>query len=269
MLAQVIGMEDLGVGESRGRVARERRTPRSGREELHGLHVIREALRARRRPLHCLRVGTRGLGSEVDALRGLAEGAGVPCIEDERLVEEVGQARTAVLEAGPLPQLSLAELLASRPEKGWRLIALDGVEDPQNVGAIVRVAEVLGVHALILTLRRAPPLSPAVSRASAGAVEWLPVARVPNLSRALESLKDLGVWSFGADLGAPNALSDVPDHWLEGHRVLVLGAEGRGLREGVRRQIDFRIEIPTSGRISSLNVATAAAVLLYELGRRS
>lgn len=257
------------MAEPRGRGASARRPARLGREELHGNHVIREALRAQRRPLHRLRLRVGDENAEVEALRELAERAGVPCVEDERIADApAGQARGAILEAGPLPQLSLTELMGSRPKHGWRLVALDGVEDPQNVGAIARVAEVVGVDALILTLRRAPPLSAAVSRASAGAVEWLPVARVQNLAKALETLKAAGVWSFGADVAADNSLYEIPERWLGGDRVLVLGAEDRGLREGVRRSVDFRVQIPTFGRISSLNVATAAAVLLFEFRRR-
>lgn len=258
------------MGQARGRGARDRRPARPTREVLHGNHVIREALRAKRRRLHRLRVRGGDHGAEVEELRGLAEQAGIPCVAEERLAEGVaGQPQGAVLEAGPLPQLSLTDLMGARPNEGWRLVALDGVEDPQNVGAIARVAELVGVHALILTQRRAPPLSAAVSRASAGAVEWLPVARVPNLARALEALKAAGVWSFGAEVGAPSSLYEIPERWLRGDRILVLGAESRGLREGVRRCVDFRVEIPTYGRIASLNVAAAAAVLLFELRRRS
>lgn len=270
MLTPGVWKEGLGVGESRGRGARERRPARASREELQGNHVIREALRARRRPLHRLRVRGGDRGAEVEDLRALAERVGIPCVEDGRLAEAaVGQPRMAVLEAGPLPQLSLSDLMGIRPDQGWRLVALDGVEDPQNVGAIARVAEGVGAHALILTVRRAPPLTPAVSRASAGALEWLPVVRVPNLVRALAGLKAAGVWCFGADVAAPHSLYEIPERWLHGDRVLVLGAEGRGLREGVRRSLDFRIEIPTFGRVSSLNVAAAAAVVLFEFQRRS
>ena len=257
------------MGQSKGRGTRKQQPGRGSREDLVGTHVIREALRARRRDLHGLRVKTGARGDEIAELCALAADLGIPLSEEPDLAEgRSGSFQGAVLTAGPLPQLSLEELIGSRPATGWRLVALDGVEDPQNLGAIARVAEGVGTHALILTDRRAPPVSAAVSRASAGAVEWLPVARVPNLSKALTSLKGEGVWSFGAELDAGTSLYEVPDRWLGGDRVLVLGAEGRGLREGVRRCVDYRIEIPTSGRIESLNVATAAAVILFEFRRR-
>jgi 23S rRNA (guanosine2251-2'-O)-methyltransferase len=147
-------------------------------------------------------------------------------------------------------------------------VALDGVEDPQNVGAIARVAEAAGAAGLLLTRRRAPPLSAAVARASAGAIEWLPVGRVANLPRALEGLKARDFWVFGGDPKARDDLFQVPDRWLSTRRVLVLGAEGRGLRPGVLACLDHRVAIPLAGRVASLNVASAAAVLLFELRRR-
>jgi 23S rRNA (guanosine2251-2'-O)-methyltransferase len=122
---------------------------------------------------------------------------------------------------------------------------------------------------LLLTDRHSPPLSPAVSRASAGAIEWLPTARVPNLVRALNQLKEKGFWIFGADVEASGSLFELPDRVVRGERVVLLGAEGRGLRPGVRGAVDHRIRIPLTGRVASLNVAAAAAVVLFELSRRS
>jgi 23S rRNA (guanosine2251-2'-O)-methyltransferase len=171
------------------------------------------------------------------------------------------------LEAGPLPELTLLEL---RGQRGWprRLVALDGVEDPQNLGAICRVADAAGVGGLILTRRRAPPLSPAVSRASAGALEHLPVARVANLGRALNQLKSEGFWVLGADSEGGDDLFLLEDALLSGPLVIVLGAEGRGLRRGIRERLDHRVRIPMGGRVESLNVSSAAAVVLFELVRR-
>ncbi len=147
-------------------------------------------------------------------------------------------------------------------------MALDGVEDPQNVGAIARVAEACGACGLLLTQRRAPPLGAAVSRASAGAIEWLPTARVPNLGRALNTLKDKGFWVFGCDPKGAEDVFALPGRVVAGDQVVVLGAEGRGLRAGILRVLDHRIRIPMAGRVGSLNVAAAAAVVLFELRRR-
>jgi len=251
----------------------EERSPVRGRgERLTGIHCVREALRAQRRRLVRLRVGAGDQRPELAELVAAAENAG---IEVEAVPPEVigatasreGSGQGVELEAGPLPEVLLEELTAAASPPRT-LVALDGVEDPQNLGAIARVAEASGVSGLILTRRRSPPLSPAVARASAGAIEWLPVARVPNLPRALNQLKKNNFWVFGSDPGATDELFGVPDRLLRGDRVLVLGAEGRGLRRGIEQVLDHRIRIPMQGHVGSLNVAAAAAVLLFEFQRR-
>ncbi len=242
-------------------------------QQLCGVHSVLEALRAQRRPLRRLRVRKAPPTPELEEVIAAARELGVPVEEvgAEDLAATLGgrvQSQGLALEVGPLPEPPLDELCRTGPSPRT-LVALDGVEDPQNLGAIVRVAEAAGVAGLVLTRRRAPPLSAAVARASAGAVEWLPVARVPNLSRALNHLKSKGFWVFGCESEGGGDLFELPDRLLSGDRVVVLGAEGRGLRPGVERAIDHRVRIPTSGRIASLNVAAAAAVVLFELARRS
>jgi 23S rRNA (guanosine2251-2'-O)-methyltransferase len=237
---------------------------------LYGLHPVLEALRARRRRFGRLRL-RRSLG-ETAPLEAAARAAGVPVewVEAGALAALLPPgvvAQGAALEVGPLPEADLDALAASpRPSC---LVALDGVEDPQNVGAIARVAEAAGAGGLVLTRRHAPPLGAAASKASAGALEWLPVARVPNLPRALKSLKEKGFWVFGADPAAAASAFEIPPRWRGDAVVLVLGAEGRGLRPGVAQAIDHSIRIPMAGRVASLNVATAAAVLLFELTRQN
>jgi 23S rRNA (guanosine2251-2'-O)-methyltransferase len=242
-----------------------------GSERLTGLNPIREALAARRRELRRLDVRA---GATHPGLAELAERArqiGVPVRElpdgDADRLAPPG----VELDAGPLPELGLEELIAAGPQApGPRtLVALDGVEDPQNLGAIARVAESAGAEGLILTHRHAPPLSAAVSRASAGAIEWLRVARVPNLTRALEVLQGEGFWVLGADESATDSLYDLPDRLASADRVVVFGAEGSGLRPGVAKRIDRMLRIPLRGKVASLNVSTAASVVLFELGRRS
>jgi 23S rRNA (guanosine2251-2'-O)-methyltransferase len=173
-----------------------------------------------------------------------------------------------VLEAGELPELALKELIELAQPGRRCVVALDGVEDPQNLGAIARVAHAAGATGILLTDRRSAPLSPAVSRASAGAIEHLPVARVVNLSRGLEQLKRAGFWVLAAEPDAPQDLFALADKFWEGDLVLVLGAEGRGIRAGLARQIDTPIAIPMAGAVASLNVSAAAAVILYEWVRR-
>ena len=242
-------------------------------ERLHGFHPVHEALRARRRRCHrfLLREGTRH--PEAAALEALAAEAGVPCQRLARpafdaLAGTEARAQGFLLEADPLP---LAPLEAfCRPGEGPRwLVALDQVQDPQNVGAIARVAEAAGALGLVLPRHRTAPPTPAVSKASAGALEVLEVARVTNLARALETLQAAGYWTLAADPEAPDELFALPDRVLRGDLVLVLGGEGRGLRPGLGPRLDHRARIPMRGRVASLNVATAAAVFLFELVRRA
>lgn len=252
--------------------------PEPGRprpERLLGAHSAREAMRARRRALHrlLLRRGAEGaLRGELVALAALAERAGVPVEElpardFDRLAPPGSLHQGVVLEAGPLPVLALEALLPAPGEGAW-LVALDGVEDPQNLGAILRVADAAGARGALVPDRRSAPLSPAVSRASAGALEQLPVASVGNLARALHLLKEQGFWVHGAAPDAALDLFETPDRLFDRRLVLVVGAEDRGLRPGVRAAVDTLYRIPMRGRVESLNVATATAVVLFEWARR-
>lgn len=251
-----------------GRLRPGRPGPSGAAEWLTGVHPVREALVAQRRILRRLCVASTRAGETAGArseIFALASAAGVP-IEAGHLTP--GSPGIA-LEVGPLPEDSLAGLLA-RASAGPRwLVALDGVEDPQNLGAIARVADAAGAAGLVLTQRRAPPLSPAVSRASAGAIEHLAVARVANLGRALEDLQAAGFWVVGTDAEEGDDLFSLPGSRLDGDLVVVLGGEGRGIRPGVSARIDHRVRIPMRGAVGSLNVAAAAAVVLFELVRRS
>ena len=240
-------------------------------EALAGTHCVREALRARRRRLRRLWVRTpapRGAASILD----LAEAAGVaiewaPEADLEAMLPPGARSQGLVLEVEALPEIGLEDVLRIPAGESPLLVALDEVEDPQNVGAVARAAEAAGARALVLTRRRAPRVTPAVSRASAGAIEHLPVVRVPNLPRALRALGEQGYWRLGAD-GA----SDAQPYWesralWRSPAVLVLGSEEHGLRPGVLREIDRRLRVPMRGRVESLNVAAAAAVLLFEAAR--
>jgi 23S rRNA (guanosine2251-2'-O)-methyltransferase len=242
-------------------------------EPLVGFHPVREALRARRRRLVrlCVRAGLRH--PELAELRALARAAGVSVEElsADALSRLAPGARTQglVLEVGPLPELSLEEVLALGPPGRRRVVALDGVEDPQNVGALLRSAEAAGATGVLIPERRAPPLGAAVGRASAGALEHLPIARVVNLSRALARAKERGFWVVALDPESPLGLFETPDSLWESDLVLVLGGEGAGLRHGIRRLADHRLAIPMRGRVASLNVAAAGALALFEAARRT
>ncbi len=246
----------------------------SQKQRLHGLHCVREALRAERREIHrfLLRPGRRG--PAVSAILERVEERGIPiadlAVPPSGSDSEWGNDQGVALEVGPLPEYGLHELLSLDPRgKHRRIVALDRVEDPQNVGSIIRIAEAAGIDGILLTRRRAPPLGPAVARASSGAVEWLPVSRVSNLGNALKGLKEKGFWAVGADPSGDESLFDLPDRFFQAHLVIVMGAEGPGLRTGVHRHLDHRLRIPLTGRVASLNVASAAALLVFEAQRRA
>jgi 23S rRNA (guanosine2251-2'-O)-methyltransferase len=165
-------------------------------------------------------------------------------------------------DAGPYPYADAADLLAD-PEA--LVVALDGLQDPQNLGAICRTAECVGASGVVLPERRSAAVTPAACKASAGAVEHLPVARVRNLSDFLADARRAGAWSYGAAPGAALHYSK-PDY--RGRVVVVLGGEGRGLGRRVAAACDELVAIPQRGRIVSLNVSAAAAVLLYGILQR-
>lgn len=145
------------------------------------------------------------------------------------------------------------------------LLALDGILDPRNLGAIMRSAEVLGAGGIFLPRDRSVQVTPAVVRAASGASLYLPVARVVNLVRTLDRAKELGYWVIGLDPAGPSRFQDLPP--LE-RAVLVVGSEGRGTRPLVLAACDFRVRIPIRGRVASLNASVAAAVGIYELSAR-
>jgi 23S rRNA (guanosine2251-2'-O)-methyltransferase len=224
---------------------------------VYGTHPVREALRGRR---EVLRVWcTRRAG---EASPWLPPEAAIvsPTLLDE--LAGSGDHQGVVAEVAPFPYADPDELLTrDRP----LLVALDEVTDPHNLGAVARVAEGAGAHGLLITRRRSAGVTPAVCRASAGAVEHLPVAQVENLADVLLGAKRPGLWSYAA---AGDAARRYDEADYRDGAVFVLGAEGRGLRPRVRASCDEAVAIPMGGRIESLNVSTAAAVLLFEAARQ-
>jgi 23S rRNA (guanosine2251-2'-O)-methyltransferase len=171
-----------------------------------------------------------------------------------------------VARIAPRVVLSFDELIKRvTEEEEVRIIALDGVLDPQNFGAILRAAECFGVTAVLWSKNRAAPLGPVVAKVSVGASELVPLCPVSNLHRALDALREAGAWSIGAVV-APDAISlekfDRPKKW-----VLVMGSEGEGIQRLVEQNLDFRVYISMLGVLSSLNVSQATAVMLHALAR--
>jgi 23S rRNA (guanosine2251-2'-O)-methyltransferase len=220
---------------------------------LYGRNPVHEALRAGRRRVHRIWATTGAAREE------WLTGQRVHSATTTELQERCGSPdhQGVVAEVDPYPYAELDELLtASDP----LLVALDEVQDPQNVGAICRTAEAAGATGVLLPERRAAHVTPAVAKASAGAVEHLPIAIVRNLADALARARDNGCWVYGAAAGARTSYDAVD--W-RGGIVIVLGAEGRGLRPRVATTCDDLVSLPLRGRIESLNVSATAAVLLY------
>ncbi|MBQ8689074.1 MAG: 23S rRNA (guanosine(2251)-2'-O)-methyltransferase RlmB [Clostridia bacterium] len=158
------------------------------------------------------------------------------------------------------------DILAYADERGEKpfVIILDGVEDPHNLGAIIRSAECLGAHGVIIPKRRAVGLTPTVAKAAAGATEYVRVARVTNIATTIDELKERGLWIYAADMGG----SDYVKTDLTGSMALVLGSEGFGISRLVKEKCDFTVSIKLHGRVNSMNVSCAAAIIFAEVARQ-
>lgn len=236
---------------------------------LYGLHAVREALRAGTRPLQRLLV-IRTDKQFSDLVR-LARSLHVPIHVQppaslDRLVPG-GRHQGIVAYAAAKAYQTEASILALAAERKEPplLVILDGVEDPHNLGAVLRTAEGAGVHGVFIPERRAAGLTSVVAKVSAGAIDHIPVARVTNTTRLLEVLKEAGVWIYGLEPTATKLYTEVD---LAGPVGLVFGGEGKGLRPGLLQHCDERIRIPMKGHVQSLNVSASAAVTLFETVRQ-
>lgn len=220
---------------------------------LYGRNAVREALRAGRRPVHEV-WATKRAASE-DWLRGVT----VHPADGGQIEQRAGAPdhQGVAARVGAYPYADADALLA---RESPFLVALDELQDPQNLGAICRTAETAGCDGVIITERRAAEVTPAVCKASAGAVEHLAVARVGNLADFLIRAKERDVWCYGAAGEARTAYTDVD--W-RGPVCIVLGAEGKGLRRRVAETCDDLVALPMRGQIESLNVSATGAILLY------
>jgi 23S rRNA (guanosine2251-2'-O)-methyltransferase len=252
--------------------------PHTGEEmdRLTGIHSVHEALESGR-PLERVVVARGRHGDRIEEIVALARERGVPVrFEDRAQIDRLAgtpQHQGVVALAAARQSISLEELLRNRekagdvPEKSRAglIVLLDGIEDPHNLGAVVRSALAAGAEGVVLPERRASGLNATVARAAAGALEHLPVARVVNIARAMEELKEAGYWLVGLDERAEKGYTQVD---LTSSIGLVLGGEGAGLHELVRKRCDFLVSIPTTGPVRSLNVSVAAGIVLFEAVRQ-
>jgi 23S rRNA (guanosine2251-2'-O)-methyltransferase len=234
---------------------------------LTGFHAVEEALAAGR-ALDRIVIARGRHGERVEAVVQLARSKSVPVRFEERSqIDRLAGTREhqgiAALAAAK-PALELEDLLAAKTPQGL-LVLLDGIEDPHNLGAIVRTALAAGAHGVVIPERRAVGLTDTVERASAGALAHLPVARVKNLVRAMEEMKEAGYWLIGLDERADKKYTEAD---FSGQVGIVLGSEGEGLHELTRKRCDFLVAIPTSGPVRALNVSVAAGVVLFEVVRQ-
>jgi 23S rRNA (guanosine2251-2'-O)-methyltransferase len=239
-------------------------------DRLTGPNAVREALVAGR-PLQTVVIARGHHGGRLEEIARLAKKNNVPVrFEDRMRLDQLAGTREhqgVLAMVASKAAIALEDLLAGSgsPSASGLLVLLDGVEDPQNLGAIIRTALAAGAAGVVVPERRAAGLGDAAARASAGAVAHLPVARVTNLPRAMEELKSAGYWLVGLDERAEKRYTEVD---LKGNIAIVLGGEGKGLHQLVRERCDFLVSIPTSGPVPSLNVSVAAGVALFEVVRQ-
>jgi 23S rRNA (guanosine2251-2'-O)-methyltransferase len=237
-----------------------------GGDQVEGRRAVLELLRAGRRPVRSVSLSSAARDDRaLEEIRELA-GPALKVLSPERIdaMARTDAPQGVVARAAPLRAADLDELL-SRPDAF--VVALDGVSDPRNLGAVARVAETAGATGLVLPRHRGAPVTPTVVKAAAGALEYLPVALVGGIPASLERARRAGCWTVGLDADASDRslfgleLADQP-------LVLVLGSEGRGLARLTSARCDVLVSIPMYGSIESLNVSAAAALACHEVARR-
>jgi 23S rRNA (guanosine2251-2'-O)-methyltransferase len=231
---------------------------------LAGIHPVREALRAGR-PIDRVLIAKGAGGPRLQELIDLCRKRGIPLrFETRQALDRAAgtAAHQGVVAFGAVEKYATLEETAGG--RGLHVI-LDGIEDPHNLGAIIRTAQAAGAAAAVIPERRAAPLTDVAAKAAAGALAYLPVVRVGNINRALEDLKKRGYWIYGLDERGNREYDEIE---YTAPTAIVLGGEGRGLHDQVSRRCDFLVRIPMSGGIASLNVSVAAGIVLFEWKKR-
>ena len=241
-------------------------------ELLYGINPVSEGLQGeQRKPLELL-LQAEQRSPRLQELQRLAEKISIsvslkPRAELDRLAGH-SQHQGALLRIEPYHYTGLGELLERwrKTERPAFFLLLDGITDPHNFGAILRSAEVAGCHGVIVAKDRACPVTSVVEKTAAGALAWLPLCQVTNLSRTIEELKKEGVWCYG--LAGEEGAAPLFGSDLSGNLALVVGCEGKGLRPNIRKHCDGLLSIPMQGQVGSLNASVAAAVALFEVVRQ-
>jgi 23S rRNA (guanosine2251-2'-O)-methyltransferase len=242
----------------------------SEEEYIAGKHPILEAIKAGR-SINKIFMSSHAQKHLAQPIMEAAKAHGIVIQQVERnkldrLVPDV-QHQGVVAQAAARSYAEVDDLLALAAERGEPplIVLLDELEDPHNLGSVLRTADCTGVHGVIVPKRRSAGLTAVVAKTSAGAVEYVPVARVANLVQTMEKLKAAGLWIAGADVGASSGFYETN---LTGPLAIVIGNEGKGLSRLVREKCDFILSLPMLGQINSLNASVAAGVILYEVVRQ-
>lgn len=262
------GQRERGRADTRF-ASRERAPHENAANLIFGRNAVRELL-ASGRDIDKIYLQRGEREGSVLRLIGEASARRIPMIElERRKLDELaagGSHQGIIAVAAEHDYRTVEDMLALADERGEKplIVIADGILDPQNLGALIRVAECAGAHGIIIPKRRAVGLTALVSKTSAGAIEYLPIARVTNLATTIEELKERGFWIYAADMdGAPYYETD-----LRASAAIVLGGEGEGVSRLVKEKCDFVVSIPLHGRVSSMNVTSAAAVLLCEAAKQ-
>ena len=249
-----------------------RRPPQEAEADglIEGRNAVIEALRAGT-AIDKIYIARGETDATLGHIASTARGKGIVVTEaDRRKLDGMSRTKShqgVIAVAAVREYADVGDILAAAREKGEAplIVVCDELSDPHNLGAVIRTAECAGAHGVVIPKRRSAGLTAIVGKTSAGAVSYLPVARVPNLPALLRELKDAGVWVFGTAAEGTTALYEAD---LKGPAAIVIGSEGDGLGRLVRESCDFLVSIPMKGHINSLNASAAAAVVLYEAVRQ-
>ena len=240
-------------------------------EIIYGINPLAEALRAEPCRLVKIAVAKRATKEALHSILNLADAKKIPVtIKENREIENLagGGVHQGIIGFYPsFVYADLDQLMGNRhPASTCHLILLlDGITDPQNLGALIRTAHCYGANGVVIPDHRSATVTATVIKASAGAALLTPIVRVTNISRAMDDLKKLGFWIYGADANAGQNMNNVA---YQGHVGLVMGSEGRGIRPLIRKHCDFLLSIPMRGKVDSLNVSVAAGIFLNDIVRK-
>ncbi len=238
-------------------------------EVIYGLHAVEEALRARGRAFEYVAVARDRKDAKLQRIIAACREAGVAVrFEDRDQLTRMARSQThqgVVAVAAQKKYDDLESILGDRRGQYAFVVVLDGVEDPHNLGALLRTADAAGADGVVIPERRAVGVNATVVKASAGASEHVPVAKVTNIARTVEEIKERNIWTVGLDERSTQTYDQV-DYQMD--CAIVLGAEGHGLHDLVRKKCDFLVSIPMLGKVPSLNVSVAGAVVMYEVARQ-